>query len=173
VRPWLLGLVSLVPFLASAEPPKSSLQPFQFRDWRVGDPHIISDPRLAQCVKIEKGVACKLSDNKIAGGDVIQIGVAFSARGLFAVEARFDAERADQVEAVLLKRYGQPCISEAKSAMNALGMTFPVRIRTWCFSDGKAFFRSIGKKRSEADFEFASTDASIIDASGNLPKPDF
>lgn len=148
-------------------------QAFTFRDWKVGDPLISGDPRLKQCVGITKGTACVFSDKQFAGEDVIQIGAAFSGKGLFAVEVRFGSNRADQIEAVLRARYGVPCATKTGEATNALGMKFPYRTSSWCFSDGKAIFRSIGAKLSEGDFEFASRDAALIGSDGKLPRPDF
>ena len=168
----VLSLVALAP-VWSAKAAPIVLPKFQFRDWKVGDPYVQEDPRLSKCVSIPKGTACLFADNIFAGDEAIQMGAAFSARGLFAVEARFDAKRANQVEAVLKQRYGKACAFKQGNATNALGMKFPYRALTWCFKDGKAVFRSIGNKLSEADFEFESKDASIIGADGKVPKPDF
>ncbi|MEP9402069.1 hypothetical protein [Sphingomonas sp. VNH70] len=143
------------------------LPDFTFRDWRAKAAYRSDDARLKDCASTASGKVCTFADNSMAGVKARRIGAVFSREGLYALEARFSRADGDVIEAALVQRYGTPCERKNDQVMTASEGMRLVKVRVWCFADGKAIFRSETGPLAEATFQFKTHDfakqAAVVD----------
>ncbi len=148
---------TLIALIMSAQ---AQAQPaFEFRGFHARDTFTADDERFVKCQPIPTGQACALRESVMAGVPVHQIGVAFGSKGLYALEVKFRGDDKAVIEAALRSKYGAPCETRTEHPMNAFGIKFDRKVLTWCFSDGKAVFKSMTDKADRGSFEFATPDA--------------
>lgn len=141
---------------ASEATPAAILPNFEFRSFHAGDP--MPKRGLFGCpTTSEPGERlCMESDFQVAGVWARKAATFYKKGGLTTLMFSVAIDDGPTLKRSLLAKYGTPCSTDISTVQNGFGAKFERETLQWCFADGKARFRSVGSRISEASFIFTT-----------------
>jgi hypothetical protein len=149
----MVRAATLIALVSSSIASAQDARPFEFRDFHVGIQLDRKDPAYLTCVNRNLN-ACFLKPFMVADILATRGMVTFGNGGLDSFSFDVDRSSASTLMAALVAKYGPTCSRETGDVQNGMGAKFTRESFTWCFSDGKAVFRSIGSRVTSASFTF-------------------
>jgi hypothetical protein len=155
---------------AIAAGPASPLKAFEFRGIVAGEP--LTREQLAKCEPLMPGtLSCDHDDRKVAGIDVMSVGIFVTNNRLSSVSIMSDPIFFSVLTSAFKTKYGPPCRSALPRWVGELGNSRPNPTMTWCFRSGKLVAKMYGARLDVSEIDYTeNTQAALPSAK---PKVDF